>query len=123
MGINAERTGKTLTLTADAETRDDLNEIYLHGAGYLAAEALVAECLHGQWEFVSPEEVGALTDAPILCDEVVYEDNGDKTITGVIAWFPQYETADPWSRLADTGMVCFTIAEDDCSGDSVKMVI
>ena len=123
MSIRTERKGDILTIIADAETRDALGDIYTNGAGYPAAEALVAEELHGDWEFVRPEDVGALTDAPILCDEVLYEDNGDKTITGIIAWFPQYETRDPWQELYGLGMVHFTIAKDDCSGDSVKMVI
>lgn len=43
------------------------------------------------WDFIRPEEIGALTNAPILSNEVKRDDNGEITEIGKIYWFADYQ--------------------------------
>lgn len=56
---------------------------------------------------VQPEWVGALTDAPILTDEMDYEDDGTVAVKGRIWWYPQYETSAFAEVLLEHGRVVF----------------
>lgn len=110
MTIRATLRQNTVLLTADNESRAELADAYRYG-GYYRAESYVAEQLHERWEFVRPEEVGALTDSPIIaeCDGIDRNDDGDLTAVGKVAWFPRYELDDPWASLRNTGRVVFTL--------------
>lgn len=107
--------GNMLEIIAPSEVREELRELLDDpDKGYPAAEALMAEELHERWTFIRPEEVGALTDSPILTEDdgLEYADNGDRTIGGRVVWFPNYQVTDPWRTLADDGVVYFVIADD-----------
>lgn len=94
-----------LKITADAEAREELKGDYSH------AEQVVNEGLHEKWSFISPEEVGAMTDSPILAmeDEIERDDMGDLTQIGLHAWFPNYMVENPWEQLAKYGSVRFKL--------------
>lgn len=111
MGIRATIRNNTVLLTADNEARAELAEAFRNG-GYPYAESYVAEALHEKWEFVRPEEVGALTDSPILaeCDGIDRDDHGELTEVGKVAWFPAYAIRDPWEELRNKGRVALTLA-------------
>lgn len=102
-----------LILTADNEGRADLKSAY-SSQGYYGAETTVSEALHEAYEFIEPEDIGALTSAPILvdCDHLAYPDNGDRVVIegARIFWFPNYAVTDPWEVLKNTGRVVFTEA-------------
>ena len=106
--IRARVTNLALKITADNEGRATL--AYWSG-DYNAQQDWVAECLRESWEFVRPEEVGALTDSPILadCSDVDRDDNGTLVRFYRLAWFPDYAIRDPWRELANTGRVYFTL--------------
>ena len=112
MSIRARVEGNRLIITADNESRADLADVMSRDCH---AEMLVADELHEKWEFIAPEVVGALTDAPILtnADELEYNDDGDIIGVGTVAWFPDYAILDPWAALRNTGRVVFDIAEDN----------
>lgn len=101
----------TLLLTADNESRAELADAY-RADGYPRAESYVGEALHEKWEFIRPETIGALTDAPILaeCDGIDRDEDGEIINVGRVAWFPDYAIRDPWEELKNTGKVAFTIA-------------
>lgn len=113
MTIQARIKGNTLIITADNAARADLADAYRSG-GSFRAEQEVSEGLHEKWEFISPEDIGALTDAPILCDcdGMDYTDDGERIIRNdaKVAWFPNYMVTDAWASLRNTGRVAFTIA-------------
>ena len=50
--------------------------------------ALLEDHLAGSWEMVPPEDIGALTAAPILSDEIVRDDEGRVTEAGRVYWYP-----------------------------------
>lgn len=62
---------------------------------------------------INPEDVGALTDAPILTDELKIEDNGDVTVTGNVWWFPDYMVSNFADVLIEKGVVSFAAAPEN----------
>ena len=36
-----------------------------------------------------PEDIGALTDAPILSDDIEYDDEGEVVRVGAVYWYPR----------------------------------
>jgi len=64
------------------------------------------------WEWINPEDIGALTSAPIISDDVARDDNGVIIHLQNLWWFPSYETTDPIATLFDKGEVVFQAAPD-----------
>lgn len=60
---------------------------------------------------IAPEQVGALTDSPILTNEVCYDDNGDVTHIGDVYWYPGYQMHHFGEVLRKQGFVTFMRAE------------
>lgn len=65
---------------------------------------------NGVFEAVTPEEVGGLTDAPMLADELHYSDEGARVVTGKVWWYPDYESKCFADILINTGRVTFNRA-------------
>jgi len=59
-----------------------------------ALHALLEDHLCSGWEMVPPEDIGALTAAPILSDEIVRDDEGRVTEAGRVYWYPDYQVRD-----------------------------
>ena len=49
------------------------------------------------WPWVRPEDVGSLTEAPILTEDV--DDQGNVRSAGTVYWYPQYDVSDPVAKL------------------------
>lgn len=47
-------------------------------------------CPNGRLYRVDPEHIAALTDAPILTDDMLIEDDGDVLVQGNVWWYPDY---------------------------------
>ena len=61
------------------------------------------------WSIVNPEDIGALTDAPIVSCEIKYfEDSDEIEDIGKVYWFPNYMVQDPLEILLKEGEVVFT---------------
>lgn len=73
---------------------------------------LLEDWLCNGWEMVPPEDIGALTSAPILSDEVERDDNGEITKVGAVYWFPDYAVTCELDVLADNGEVFFPAAKE-----------
>ena len=102
-----------LKITADNEGRRNLKEAAL----WLCDEA-IAEELRDQFHFLRPEWIGALTDAPILTNELIGEDfsmDDPPEHVGDTWWFPNYQITDPWEELKNTGRVIFDPEENNKS--------
>ena len=59
---------------------------------------------------IDPEDIGALTSAPIITDDLTIEDDGERTVHGKVWWFPNYCIIDPMAELFHKGRVEFTLA-------------
>lgn len=106
--FDTQANGK-LHITLLPEAREDVQEIAF--SQELTADNKLAEVIEWHigngWSFVDPEDIGALTEAPILSDDVDYDDQG-KAKVGVVYWYPEYEVTDPVAQLLENGFVDFT---------------
>lgn len=81
------------------------------GADQILCDLLEDHLCNG-WEFIQPEEIGALTSANIISDEVTRDEDGNITKLGKIYWFPDYAIRLEINELADTGEVFFPAAKE-----------
>jgi len=59
---------------------------------------------------IMPEDVGALTGAPMLSDDVEYTDDGNIVVSGNVWWYPDYAVSNWLDVLIKNGSVVFTKA-------------
>ena len=72
---------------------------------------LLEDHLGNGWEWVQPEELGALTSAPILSEDCRRDDEGWLIEVGAVYWFPNYQILSPVAELLRVGHVSFDRAE------------
>lgn len=65
---------------------------------------------NGRLYQVAPESIGALTDAPILTDDMSFSDDGRQEVVGKVWWFPNYQVESFAETLIKAGRVVFTQA-------------
>ena len=85
--------------------------------GTLAAlHALLEDHLANGWELVPPQDIGALTDAPILSDQIERNDEGDVMHAGRVYWYPQYAVEDEIAEIksVNVGEKVRWVAERKC---------
>jgi hypothetical protein len=107
-----------LKITANNEDRAELSYTYRDTpGGYPQAEDYVRETLQQLgWEFVNPEWVAALTDAPIITNDLRMDENMEECQgVGDVWWFPGYMIDDPWEQLKNKGRVFFDPEENNKS--------
>jgi hypothetical protein len=101
------------------EARDDVQEIA--SKDDIDADSKLGETIAWQlgngWSLVRPEDIGELTGAPILSEEIDYDDQGNVLQVGTVYWYPQYDVYDPVQRLLESGYVDFTIPKDENKKD------
>lgn len=106
-------TDGNLHITLLTEAREDVQEI--PSSQTMDADNKLAEIIHWQlangWTFLSPEDAGALTDSPILSEDVNYDDHGNAQHVGIVYWYPEYQVKDPVAQLLENGFVDFTRQE------------
>jgi hypothetical protein len=90
------------------EARVDVQEI---ASKELDADSRLAEVVDWQlsngWSFVRPEDVSALTDAPIITEDIDTDNQGNVLKVGTVYWYQQYEVRDPVAQLLENGYVEF----------------
>ena len=86
-------------LTEDFERQEIAEDLEDHGIAYMEGEIFSSYFCNWSFEWVSPEEIGALTDAPIF-GEVQRDDRTDD-ITKVYSmwWYPNYAIRSPIDDL------------------------
>lgn len=58
---------------------------------------------------IKPEDVGALTDAPMLSDDVEHGEDGERLVRGQVWWFPNYAIESFAHTLMKAGSVTFAL--------------
>lgn len=90
------------------EARDDVQEI---GSKELDADTKLAQVIEWQlsngWSMVRPEDVAALTDAPLITEDIDTDNQGNVLHVGIVYWYPEYEVRDPVAQLIENGSVDF----------------
>ena len=121
-----DRSGHLLTLIGTAngnltlrptpegvtEAKDMLELRDVRKRGSLADEADMLEWhISNGWDYVQPEEIGALTDATIISRDVERDDNGDLVRVGRVYAHMNYAVEDPIKTWANGKDVFFQGAE------------
>lgn len=103
------QTNGNLHITLLPEAREDVQEI---ASQQLTSDNKLAEVIEWHigngWSFVDPADIGALTEAPILSEDIDYDDHGNVQHVGAVYWYSEYEVKDPVAQLIENGFVDFT---------------
>ena len=86
-----------------SEIREQRDAFGINAALY----ALLEDHLCSGWEMVPPEDIGALTAAPILSDEISRDDHGNVTQAGRVYWYPDYAVRDEIQEIRENLLLCF----------------
>ena len=68
---------------------------------------LLEDHLCNGWEMVPPEDLGALTAAPILSDEIVRDEQGRLVEAGRVYWYPDYAVRDEIEEIRTKSAIVF----------------
>lgn len=100
-----------LEITATEEERAEIREMIAADYGYFRITAdLLEDHLGNGWEWLNPEEIGALTDDAnvILSDDVLRGDKDNEVLYVGNCWYDNFYAIRDWYRkLADEGKVVF----------------
>lgn len=109
-----------LVITCEDADKEDLQAIL--DTTHHTDDGDLAEMLeHAGWSTngrmfpVRPEWIGALTDAPIVTDDLEYLDDGEAVVRGAVWWFPNYMVESFAKTLISTGTVVFTAAPENAN--------
>jgi len=69
---------------------------------------LLEDHLCNGWEMVPPEDIGALTAAPILSDDILRDDQGQVVEVGRVYWYPDYQVRDEIEELRTKLVIVFS---------------
>lgn len=121
--LSVKSDGLHITLLPGADVREEVEEIMANED--LDADSQLAEVLewnlgNSDWTFVQPEQAGALTDAPLLSDQVETDDEGTVTRVGRLFWWPQYEVKDALETLLQEGEIIFERGDDPGTSEEVR---
>lgn len=83
-------------------------EALLEKPGDQAFAELVEYHLGNGWELLSPAEIGAITESPILSKEVERDEDGNLVSVGTVYWYPEYERKSEIEELLRRGEIVFT---------------
>src|ERR1700722_17299367 len=95
---NGNKLRIVLTSDGKAELQQRIDDGHLIGPDDVLYDLLEYHLCKG-WEMIRPEEIGALTSAPIISDDVARNDDGDIIEIGSVYWFPNYQILSPSSEL------------------------
>jgi hypothetical protein len=105
-----------LLITADNRDREELAYDLRRGARDSAESIVIENARHGpgcgQYEFVSGEELCAMTEAPCFAAHMTIEDDGTRAFYGKVWKFEEYMLRDYLEELAWRGRTVFTLGAD-----------
>ena len=104
-------TDGNLEITATEKGKEFINENREFDGIFIWCDLLEQYSTNGSYNLVDPENIGALTDAPIIADiSPEINDNGEITYyeDTKFFWFPEYETIDEMEKLLNNETVIFT---------------
>lgn len=106
--------GLLIKLTDKEELKDLLKKNKNRGVPIEACDILdAARYLGNGWWDIPPEDIGALTDSPIIGYDCDINDDGQIVLhdDSKIYWYPSYMVKDPWIELLKHNEVFFNLAE------------
>jgi hypothetical protein len=112
-----DRNGDMLVYPTEEITKPD-TDVDVDGlrqmATYDALHELFFDWIENGWLWVAPEQIGALTDAPIITQHMTVDDDGNYvpvTKPAYVYAHMRYQVDDPVAELLEPGVVRFERAE------------
>ena len=102
-----EKDGCLHITPVDSASLEEIREIHETQAPDAALGSVLEWYLCSGWEWVQPEEIGALTDAPLLSQEVVRDEDGNLLSVGTVYYDADYMLRDPIATLIERGSAIF----------------
>jgi hypothetical protein len=109
--INLRQQGYNLRLVPTKEGRREARHLMNRGVGSdRALIELLEDHLGNGWDILAPEEIGALTEAPIVAesDEIFRNDRNEVVLAGKIYYFDKYAILDEIEEFAKGKSVMFS---------------
>lgn len=104
-----------LLITLTEEGKEELPEIIQRNSFYAGVWTDLLESIicNSETEFIRPEQIGALTDSPIIGLNVSLDDDGkiEEREDTKFFWFPDYQVIDEFNELLTKGQIVFTKAQ------------
>lgn len=114
-----------LRISIDIEEQTELREAIaesIESEHYLFIDLLEKVLCNSEWEFIAPEEIGALTDSFILSDTATRDDHGKLQSIESVYWYPDYQVKSEGGELAEYGEIVFRKGSDwDLQGIHTNM--
>ena len=101
----------TLTPEGKIELTDLISNPHPDQWDFITLQNIVEYQLCNGWAWLEPESVEALTESPILSQDVSYDDNGDIETVGDIFWYPNYQVENLAEKLLENGYLIFSKGE------------
>lgn len=117
MNLNIEPNG-ALTFVLEEGEREDIERLIDGAVNNLDGEVLTGILdLYGflgnaVLTPILPEDVGALTDSPMMSDDVDYAEDGARIVSGKVWWFPNYAVESFAHTLIEQGSVTFALGAE-----------
>lgn len=107
MEIKIDATTESLTLSVSKEEAEELNTT-INEVHELSR--ILEDCWsNGQYYVFSGDQLGHMTEAPMIVDEAEIDDDGVWTVHGRAWWFPDYCVDNCIEILKNTGTVTFPL--------------
>lgn len=114
-----------LRISIDIEEQTELRESIaesIESEHYLFIDLLEKAFCNSEWEFIRPEEIGALTDSFILSNTATRDDQGKLQSIDSVYWYPDYQIKSEGGELAEYGKIVFQMVGDwDLQGIHTNM--
>jgi len=112
--VRVEKIGGNMRLILLPEAREDAEELRAaEERGEKSCSDIEADILEdliaNSWTYVQPEDVGALTSAPMITEDFECNDEGDirPVVGGYVYAFMDYQVYSILDRLLDSGEATF----------------
>ena len=96
-----------LVLTLNRKSARSIKKELLSKGDNDALYELLEDHLCNGLDWVKPEDIATLTDAPILSDVLEQDDNGKVTSCDYVWWYPDYQIKNPVAELFEHGTITF----------------
>jgi len=80
---------------------------------YIMPDLLEDIFANSSWGMVQPEDIGALTSAPIIGYDMLPDDEGNISSEGKVWWYPNYAVSNAMEELLEKGETIFTSGNDE----------
>jgi|GEM_PF-2409048 len=74
---------------------------------------LIEDFLCNGWDWVNAEDIGALTEAPLLTNDIEIDDQGNVIKVGIIYKYEMYQVYDPVEEIFSEGKIILTKHEPE----------